>query len=76
MKELTLLYLWPSGRTDVPGPEAKEGILFLKNAASKNWQAVAKAVVKHKKLKPGTLRALWRVFNSKFRQYTVPLNRY
>lgn len=64
-----VLTLWPSGRTDVRVPEAREDILLLKNIASKNWQAVANAVVKHVELKPEILKALWRVFNSEFRQY-------
>ena len=64
-----VLILWPSGRTDVRVPEAKEDILLLKNVASKNWQAVANAVVKHVELKTEILKALWRVLNSEFRQY-------
>ena len=73
---MKVLTLWPSGRTDVRVPEAKEGILLLKSVASKNWQAVANAVVKHVELKPEILKALWRVFKTVNSDSTVPLNRY
>lgn len=69
LTRVKVLTLWPSGRTDVRAPKAKEDILLLKNVALKNWQAVANAVVKHEKLKLEILKALWHVFNSEFRQY-------
>lgn len=74
VKVLTL-YMWRSGKTDLRAPEAKEDILLLENIASKNCQRVANAVVKHKKLKPETLEALWHVFKVNS-DSTVPTNRY
>lgn len=69
LTRVKVLTLWPSGRTDVRAPEAKEDNLLLNNVALANWQAVPNAVVKHGKLKPEILKALWRVLNSEFRQY-------
>ena len=70
-----VLTLWPSRRTDVWVPIAKEGTLLLKNVASKNWQAVAQRSCKACEIETGKFWKPSGVSSTVNSDSNVPLNR-